>query len=182
MLQKSNIWLHHTLSFTTFPQQTSDPCDYLYCTADRKTKQNKNNKIQGRDVTAHSCNYSVSWKMSHMEVFQGENGNSFIYCDDFTPISAAANLYPVEVDSSISIVTEGCVYVSSVTWSCPALYEPMDCSPAGPSAHGIFQARILDWDACFPPQGIFLTQGSNLCLLCLLHWQVDFLFIYFFNH
>ena len=22
-------------------------------------------------------------------------------------------------------------------------------------------------------QGIFLTQGSNLCLLCLLHWQVD---------
>ena len=20
-------------------------------------------------------------------------------------------------------------------------------------------------------QGIFLTQGSNLCLLCLLHWQ-----------
>ena len=21
-------------------------------------------------------------------------------------------------------------------------------------------------------QGIFLTQGSNLCLLCLLHWQV----------
>ena len=24
-------------------------------------------------------------------------------------------------------------------------------------------------------QGIFLTQGSNLCLLCLLHWQVGFL-------
>ena len=22
-------------------------------------------------------------------------------------------------------------------------------------------------------QGIFPTQGSNLCLLCLLHWQVD---------
>ena len=24
-------------------------------------------------------------------------------------------------------------------------------------------------------QGIFLTQGSNRCLLCLLHWQVNFL-------
>ena len=24
-------------------------------------------------------------------------------------------------------------------------------------------------------QGIFLTQGSNLCLLCCLHWQADFL-------
>ena len=22
-------------------------------------------------------------------------------------------------------------------------------------------------------QGVFLTQGSNPCLLCLLHWQVD---------
>ena len=25
----------------------------------------------------------------------------------------------------------------------------------------------------FPPAGISLTQGSNLGLLCLLHWQVD---------
>ena len=25
----------------------------------------------------------------------------------------------------------------------------------------------------FPFQGIFLIQGSNLSLLCLLHWQVD---------
>ena len=23
---------------------------------------------------------------------------------------------------------------------------------------------------CPPPEGNFLTQGSNLCLLCLLHW------------
>ena len=27
-------------------------------------------------------------------------------------------------------------------------------------------------------QGIFLTQGSNLCLLCLLHWQADSLSLY----
>ncbi|KAB0357015.1 hypothetical protein FD754_001171 [Muntiacus muntjak] len=25
----------------------------------------------------------------------------------------------------------------------------------------------------FPSPGIFLTQGSNLCLLCLWHWQAD---------
>ena len=31
-------------------------------------------------------------------------------------------------------------------------------------------------------QGIFLTQGSNLCLLCLLLWQVGlFFFFFFFN-
>ena len=27
----------------------------------------------------------------------------------------------------------------------------------------------------FPLQGIFLTQGLSLCVLCLLNWQVDYL-------
>ena len=30
-----------------------------------------------------------------------------------------------------------------VTQSCPTLCDPMDCSPPGSSAHGIFQARTL---------------------------------------
>ena len=50
----------------------------------------------------------------------------------------------------------------------------MDCSPRGSSDHGIFQARILEWVAILF-QGIFPTQGSNLSLLRLLHWQGDFL-------
>ena len=29
--------------------------------------------------------------------------------------------------------------------SCPALCDPMDCSPADSSVHGILQARILKW-------------------------------------
>ena len=32
---------------------------------------------------------------------------------------------------------------SEVTQSCPTLSDPMDCSPPGPSIHGIFQARVL---------------------------------------
>ena len=31
--------------------------------------------------------------------------------------------------------------------SCLTLCDPMDCSPPGSSAHGIFQARILEWIA-----------------------------------
>ena len=31
--------------------------------------------------------------------------------------------------------------------SCPAICDPMDCSPPGPSVHGISQARILEWVA-----------------------------------
>ena len=34
-----------------------------------------------------------------------------------------------------------------VTQSCPALCDPMDCSPPGSSVHGILQARILEWVA-----------------------------------
>ena len=36
---------------------------------------------------------------------------------------------------------------SEVAQSCPTLSGPMDCSPPGSSAHGIFQARVLEWGA-----------------------------------
>ena len=31
--------------------------------------------------------------------------------------------------------------------SCPTLSDPMDCSLPGSSAHGICQARVLEWGA-----------------------------------
>ena len=37
--------------------------------------------------------------------------------------------------------------VSEVAQSCLTLHDPMDCSPPGASAHGIFQARVLEWVA-----------------------------------
>ena len=37
-----------------------------------------------------------------------------------------------------------------VAQSCPALYDPMDCSPPGSSVHGISQASIPDWVAITP--------------------------------
>ena len=36
---------------------------------------------------------------------------------------------------------------SEVVQSCPTLSDPMDCSLPGSSAHGIFQARVLEWGA-----------------------------------
>ena len=58
-----------------------------------------------------------------------------------------------------------------VAKSCLTLCDPMDCSLPSSSVHGILQARILEWVAIsFSREGIFLTQGSNMCLL---HWQVD---------
>ena len=62
-----------------------------------------------------------------------------------------------------------------LTQSCLTLCKPMDCSPPGPSVHGIFQTRILEWVVISSSRGIFPMQGSNTHLLYLLHWQVDFL-------
>ena len=36
---------------------------------------------------------------------------------------------------------------SEVTQSCPTIHDPMDCSLPGSSAHGVFQARVLEWGA-----------------------------------
>ena len=36
---------------------------------------------------------------------------------------------------------------SEIAQSCPTLSDPMDCSLPGSSAHGIFQARVLEWGA-----------------------------------
>ena len=45
---------------------------------------------------------------------------------------------------------------SEFTQSCPTLSDPMDCSPPGSSAHGIFQARVLEWGAIsFSYQRVF---------------------------
>ena len=34
-----------------------------------------------------------------------------------------------------------------VTQSCLTLCDPMNCSPPGSSVRGIFQGRVLEWDA-----------------------------------
>ena len=50
---------------------------------------------------------------------------------------------------------------------------PRTCSPPDSSVCGIIWARILEWVAIFSSRGIFLIQGLNPHLLCLLHWQAD---------
>ena len=49
----------------------------------------------------------------------------------------------------------------------------MDYSLSRSTVHRILQARILEWIAIPFSRGIFLTQGSNPCLLNLLYWQVN---------
>ena len=41
------------------------------------------------------------------------------------------------------------LYVYEVAQPCPTLCDPTDYSLSGSPAHGIFQARILEWVAIF---------------------------------
>ena len=52
-----------------------------------------------------------------------------------------------------------------------SLGDPMNCGPPSSSAHGISQARILEWVAVSSSRGIFPTQGWNPHLLGLLHYR-----------
>ena len=56
--------------------------------------------------------------------------------------------------------------------------DPMNQRLPGSSVHGIFQARILEWAAISYFRGIFPTQGLNLHLLHLLHWQAESLMLH----
>ena len=44
---------------------------------------------------------------------------------------------------------------SEIAQSCPTLCDPMDYSPPDSSIHGIFQVRVLEWDAI-----AFSTRGA----------------------
>ena len=54
---------------------------------------------------------------------------------------------------------------SEVAQSCPTLSDPMDCSLPGSSAHGIFQASVLEWGA------IAFSIGISMLLLLLSHFS-----------
>ena len=50
---------------------------------------------------------------------------------------------------------------SEVAQSCPTLSDPMDCSLAGSSVRGIFQARVLEWDAIAFSKSSYLQWDLN---------------------
>ena len=49
--------------------------------------------------------------------------------------------------------------------------NPVDCSPPGSSVHGDSLGKNTGVGCHALLQGIFLTQGLNLPLLSLRHWQ-----------
>ena len=58
---------------------------------------------------------------------------------------------------------------SEVAQSCLTLSIPMDCSPPGSSVHGIFQARVLEWESTgVLPSPVDVLVCPNLLGICAL--------------
>ena len=95
-----------------------------------------------------------------------------------TPQTAARRL-PRPWDSLGKNTGVGCHFLlqcmkvkseSEVTQLCPTVRDPMDCSPPGSSAHGVFQARVLEWGAIAfsnlkPKYIVIVSINSSLSLL-----------------
>ena len=61
---------------------------------------------------------------------------------------------------------------SEVAQSYLTLRNPMDCSLLGSSVHGIFQARVLEWDAKVPCATVGLYYLSILhTVVCICQFQ-----------
>ena len=74
-------------------------------------------------------------------------------CD---PIDSSPPGSPCPWDSQGKNTGVGCHFLlqctkvkneSEVAQLCPTLSDPMDCSLPGSSIQGVFQARVLEWDA-----------------------------------
>ena len=58
---------------------------------------------------------------------------------------------------------------SEVAQSCPTPSDPMGCCPPGPSVHGIFQARVLEWGAiAFSVTGPIEPQPQTRVSVCAI--------------
>ena len=80
---------------------------------------------------------------------------------------------------STGFMQKVCAYLCVCTKSlqlCLTLWNSMDWSRPGSPVHGILQNTGAGCH--FLLQGIFLTQGLNPSLLCLLHWQADSLLLH----
>ena len=58
---------------------------------------------------------------------------------------------------------------------CPALSDPMDCSPPGSSVHGTLQARILDWVA-FSSSRVYSRPRDQTCVSCTVEPPLSIVF------
>ena len=110
-------------------------------------------------------------------------------CNDAFPLPQLHHTAPSTHSSGVEALTSWTYALIPACVTCPSiLSSAVLCYVASAVSdsfrpYGLWPARLLClWDSpgkstrvsCHDLlQGIFLTQGSNPCLLCLLHWQTS---------
>ena len=79
-------------------------------------------------------------------------------------------LFPSVKEFSFLFLLGPCTWLAAAAakslQSCPTLSDPMDCRLPGSSIHGIFQARVLEWDAtAFPGTWLAMIANFNSLLI-----------------
>ena len=71
---------------------------------------------------------------------------------------------------------------SEVAQSCLTLSDPMDCSPPGPSVHGIFQARVLEWGTiAFSARSIYVAANGIISFFLMAeYYSITYVYSIFF--
>ena len=93
----------------------------------------------------HYSLLSWSYSSSFYDDFKYYTQSKLCFMSHVKNHSALPHLYLID-RNTFKLQTWVCVCVCvSVAQSCPTLCDSMDCSPAGCSVHGTFQARILEW-------------------------------------
>ena len=108
----------------------------------------------------------------------------------FTKVLPKMKIYFVTImTNNYIIITSSVSYSTKLNYSCLCaqsgltLCDAMDCSPPGSSVHRILQARTLELVAISSPRGSsWSRQGSNPCLLLLLHWHLDSLVLCYYYY
>ena len=97
-----------------------------------------------------------------------------VYCFCYNWVSSISCGKFINFKCTWNDVMYECVLVAQM---CLTLCNPMDCSLPGSSVHVISQGKNAGVGCHSLLQGIFPTQGSNLRLPHLLHWQVGSLLL-----
>ena len=90
----------------------------------------------------------------HLSLQQAYSAKSFQSCPTLCdPIDGSPPGSPHPWDSPGKNTGVGCHFllqcmkVKSQSEVAQSLSDPMDCGPPGSSAHGVFQAKVLEWGA-----------------------------------
>ena len=127
-------------------------------------------------LTLLKCYQELSFavKESNLSHPAAATAKSLQSCPTLQPHRQQPTRLPCPWDSPGKNTAVGCHFFlqcmkvkseSDVTRLYPTPSDPMDCSPPGPSVHGIFQARVLEWVAtAFPtlPSCIFSLELTTV--------------------